>query len=412
MTTTSSVESSSQTEELRRAIGGALAGRGAVVIGYVGADGFPHQSSCASAKGDGASGLVLRLPDGEQEAASAISANPRVSLFAEDPSTRTRYRLSGTARVNPDQTRADGSPAGATEQVSDGDERSGTLILIDVVRAEVIGPDSSTVLERPVAGPTPAVLGAPILDISALSIYYGATRAVNGLSLQVMHGEIFGLLGPNGAGKTSTLSAIEGLLRPRSGRITLDGIDALRHPLEARARMGVQLQATSFQASLTIRQIVRLFGGLYGLALSEAQIAAVLAAGGLESDMGKPFKQLSGGQQQRLSLQIAVLHEPPLLLLDEPTAGLDPQARRQLWGRIEHLRREGGSILLTTHSMEEAQAVCDRVAIVDHGEILTCGSPQELIALHRNDPDVRAVAHGEVTLDDVFVGLTGTAIRD
>lgn len=412
MTTASSVESSPQAEELRRAIGGAVGGGGAVVVGYVGADGFPQQSSCASAKADGAFGLELRLVDGEQDAASAITANPRVSLFAEEPSTRTRYRLSGTARLGGDETRADPSPGGATEQGFDGGERSGALIVIDVVRAAVMGPDGSTVLERPVAGARPAVLGAPILDVADLGIYYGATRAVNDLSLQVMHGEIFGLLGPNGAGKTSTLSAIEGLLRPRSGRITLDGIDVLRHPFDARARMGVQLQATSFQASLTIREIVRLFGGLYGLAMSEPQIAAVLAAGGLESDMGKQFRQLSGGQQQRLSLQIAVLHEPALLLLDEPTAGLDPQARRQLWGRIEHLRQEGGSILLTTHSMEEAQAVCDRVAIMDHGEILTCGSPQELIALHRNDPDVRAVAHGEVTLDDVFVGLTGTAIRD
>jgi ABC-2 type transport system ATP-binding protein len=176
--------------------------------------------------------------------------------------------------------------------------------------------------------------------------------------------------------------------------------------------MGVQLQATSFQSSLNIKQIVRLFAGLYGSKISDEEVLAVIASVGLEGEAGKPFKQLSGGQQQRLALQVAVIHKPVLLLLDEPTSGLDPQARRQLWGRIESLRGDGGSILLTTHSMEEAQAVCDRVAIVDHGEILTLGSPQELIVRHRDDAAVRAVAHGDVTLDDVFVGLTGSEIRD
>ncbi|HTW11083.1 MAG TPA: ABC transporter ATP-binding protein, partial [Acidimicrobiales bacterium] len=181
---------------------------------------------------------------------------------------------------------------------------------------------------------------------------------------------------------------------------------------DAKAKMGVQLQATSFHSSLNIKQIVRLFAGLYGTRMSEQQVLAVIASVGLEAEANKPFKQLSGGQQQRLALQVAVIHKPALLLLDEPTSGLDPQARRQLWGRIESLRQEGGSILLTTHSMEEAQAVCDRVAIMDHGEILTLGSPQQLIARHRHDPAVRAVAHGEVTLDDVFVGLTGSEVRD
>ena len=133
---------------------------------------------------------------------------------------------------------------------------------------------------------------------------------------------------------------------------------------------------------------------------------------GLEAESNRLFKQLSGGQQRRLALYIAVVHEPVLLLLDEPTAGLDPQSRRQLWGRIEHLRQQGGSILLTTHSMEEAQAVCDRVAIVDHGKLLTCETPHDLIEKHMDDPRVREVAHGQVTLEDVFIGLTGSEIRD
>jgi ABC-2 type transport system ATP-binding protein len=257
-----------------------------------------------------------------------------------------------------------------------------------------------------------AVEVAAILEVRDLTVAYGAKTAVDSVSLAIARGEIFGLLGPNGAGKTSTLSAIEGLVRPRAGTVVVDGVDSLRHPNQARARMGVQLQATSFQAELKITEIVRLYAGLYGVVLSERQIAEGLGMIGLSDESGKPFKQLSGGQQQRLSLYIAVVHGPALLLLDEPTAGLDPQSRRQLWGRIEHIRQQGGSILLTTHSMEEAQAVCDRVAIIDNGTLLTVETPRDLITKHRDDPRVRAVAHGEVTLEDVFIGLTGSEIRD
>ncbi len=250
-----------------------------------------------------------------------------------------------------------------------------------------------------------------MLEVSNLTVAYGAKVAVSELSLEIARGEIFGLLGPNGAGKTSTLSAIEGLLTPRSGTIRIDGIDARRDPLSAKSRMGVSLQSTSFQQHLTTRQIVRLFAGLYGVALGEREIDERLANVGLDGEAGKPFKQLSGGQQQRLALFIALIHDPVLLLLDEPTSGLDPQARRQLWTRIERIRDAGGSILLTTHSMEEAQAVCERVAIIDHGKLLTTAPPAELIAKHRDDPRVKAVAHGEVTLDDVFIGLTGSELR-
>src|SRR5581483_1859022 len=248
------------------------------------------------------------------------------------------------------------------------------------------------------AAAVPGVVG--ILRVTDLTVAYGSNTAVDAVSLEIRRGEIFGLLGPNGAGKTSTLSAIEGLVKPRSGTIQLDGIDSMRHPNQARARMGVQLQATSFQAELKITQIVRLYAGLYGVALSEQQIADGLREIGLQDEAHKPFKQLSGGQQQRLSLYIAVVHDPALLLLDEPTAGLDPQSRRQLWARIEHIRQEGGSILLTTHSMEEAQAVCDRVAIIDNGTLLTTETPHDLIEKHKNDPRVREVARGEVTLED------------
>jgi ABC-2 type transport system ATP-binding protein len=251
-----------------------------------------------------------------------------------------------------------------------------------------------------------------ILQVRDLTVAYGAKKAVDAIGFEIHRGEIFGLLGPNGAGKTSTLSAIEGLVKPQSGTILLDGIDSRRYPNQARARMGVQLQATSFQSELKISEIVRLYAGLYGVELSDLQIVDGLRVIGLDGEAHKPFKQLSGGQQQRLSLYIAVVHDPALLLLDEPTAGLDPQSRRQLWGRIENIRQAGGSILLTTHSMEEAQAVCDRVSIIDNGALLTTETPHDLIEKHKDDPRVREVAHGEVTLEDVFIGLTGSEIRD
>jgi ABC-2 type transport system ATP-binding protein len=288
--------------------------------------------------------------------------------------------------------------------------------------AEVeVGPGTVVTLRPARVGPEPVARvgaqppelgGSAILEVRDLSVVYGSTKAVDNVSFQVVRGEIFGLLGPNGAGKTSTLSSIEGLVKPRAGAVRLDGFDVQRDPLEAKARMGVQLQATSFQDQLTIRQIVRLYAGLYGVSISDPEIDEQLQVIGLAGEAAKPFKQLSGGQQQRLALFIAVIHEPELLLLDEPTAGLDPQSRRQLWGRMEDIRGKGGSILLTTHSMEEAQAVCDRVAIIDHGRLLTCERPLDLIEKHRDDPRVRAVAHGEVTLEDVFIGLTGSEVRD
>jgi ABC-2 type transport system ATP-binding protein len=252
----------------------------------------------------------------------------------------------------------------------------------------------------------------PMLKVDDLRVSYGDHLAVNGVSFQIERGEIFGLLGPNGAGKTSTLSAVEGLVTPQSGRSLIDGIDTARHPLAAKARMGVQLQSSSFQSELTIQQIAGLYAGLYGVRLSSDQIRESMRTIGLETELGKRFKQLSGGQQQRLALFIASIHDPLLLLLDEPTAGLDPQSRRALWHRIEQLRDAGRSILLTTHSMEEAQAVCDRVAIIDHGAVLTIGTPAGLIDKHKDDPRVLKAAHGAVTLEDVFIGLTGSEIRD
>jgi ABC-2 type transport system ATP-binding protein len=252
----------------------------------------------------------------------------------------------------------------------------------------------------------------PVLDVSSLVVTYGSQQAVADVSFRVERGEIFGLLGPNGAGKTSTLSSIEGLVRPASGEILVDGVDVRHDPILAKSRLGVQLQTSSFQSELNIEQIVRLYAGLYGVPMSTRDIADALGQVGLGGELGKRFKKLSGGQQQRLALFIAVIHKPVLLLLDEPTAGLDPQSRRALWDRIDGLRAGGGSIMLTTHSMEEAQAVCDRVAIIDYGKLLAVDTPAKLIATYRTDPRVKKVARGAVTLEDVFIGLTGDTIRD
>ena len=232
------------------------------------------------------------------------------------------------------------------------------------------------------------------------------------VSFDVRSGEIFGLLGPNGAGKTSTLSSIEGLLRPHSGAITVAGYNTREKPLYARANMGVQLQSTSFQPELSVAEILRLYAGIHGIDLTDTKLKSTLDNIKLGDSASKRFGQLSGGQQQRVSLVIALIHDPQLVLLDEPTSGLDPQSRRQLWERIESLRDRNHGILLTTHSMEEAEAVCDRVAIIDHGRVIETDTPQSLLDKHRNDPEVVSVSRkGKITLEDVFIGLTGRAIR-
>jgi ABC-2 type transport system ATP-binding protein len=254
--------------------------------------------------------------------------------------------------------------------------------------------------------------GASILQVENLNVFYGTFQAVSNVTFNVKSGEIFGLLGPNGAGKTSTLSAVEGLLSPESGEISVAGFNISKQPLLAKANMGVQLQATSFQPELTITEIIKLYAGIYGVDLSVDRLNSILQNIKLEEAASKRFGQLSGGQQQRVSLVISTIHDPVLVLLDEPTSGLDPQSRRQLWERIEAIREKGHGVLLTTHSMEEAEAVCDRIAIIDHGKVIATNTPQALIDLHKNDPDViNASRKGKITLEDVFIGLTGKTVR-
>lgn len=265
--------------------------------------------------------------------------------------------------------------------------------------------DVSGLDAAPLDGAAPHTL---VLEVEELRITYGSRVAVDCLSFSVRPSEIVGLLGPNGAGKTSTLSAIEGLLVPSAGRVRVVGIDVRAHPLDARANLGVQLQATSFQKDLTVLEILQLYGGLNGVKLTAAAIRALLMTIELEDCAHTKSGRLSGGQRQRLSLATATLHDPPLLLLDEPTTGLDPQARRQFWSKIERIRDSGRGILLTTHSMEEAHAVCDRIVIIDHGRLIATGPPQEIIDSTKDRPEVRAAARrNDITLEDVFIGLTG-----
>ena len=254
--------------------------------------------------------------------------------------------------------------------------------------------------------------GSSILQVEGLNVFYENFQAVKDVTFHVKEGEIFGLLGPNGAGKTSTLSAIEGLLKPHSGEITVAGFSIRKQPMQARANMGVQLQSTSFQPELTITEIIKLYAGIYGISLSNERLNIILQDIKLEGSASKRFGQLSGGQQQRVSLVISTIHDPVLVMLDEPTTGLDPQSRRQLWERIEAIREKGHGVLLTTHSMEEAEAVCDRIAIIDHGKIIAIDTPDTLVELHRNDPNVISVSRkGKITLEDVFIGLTGKTVR-
>jgi ABC-2 type transport system ATP-binding protein len=251
-----------------------------------------------------------------------------------------------------------------------------------------------------------------ILQVQHLDVYYGTFQAVRDVSFNVFPGEIFGLLGPNGAGKTSTLSAIEGLIKPHSGSVIIAGYDTQKKSLHARSVIGVQLQATSFQPELTVSEVLQLYSGVYGVEMSKEKLYAILQSIKLEDAAGKKFGQLSGGQQQRVSLAIATMHNPDLVLLDEPTTGLDPQSRRQLWERMETMREKGRAVLLTTHSMEEAEAVCDRIAIIDHGRLIAIDTPEALVNNNRTNPEViSASRRGKITLEDVFIGLTGKAIR-
>ena len=206
---------------------------------------------------------------------------------------------------------------------------------------------------------------------------YGAVQAVRGVSFSVAEGEIFGLLGPNGAGKTTTLECAIGLRQPDGGSISVCGFDALAQPREAKQRIGAALQYTMLQDKITCREALELFGSFYRKCLSADEL---LGRFSLTDKAHKRYDTLSGGQKQRLALALALVNDPEFLLLDEPTAGLDPQSRRELHGVIREMRSGGRTVLLSTHYIEEAEQLCDRIAIVDNGRVIAQGTPRELVA--------------------------------
>ncbi len=210
-----------------------------------------------------------------------------------------------------------------------------------------------------------------------LSKKYGDVVAVDGLDLEVLQGECFGLLGPNGAGKTTTVEILEGLLEPDAGELEILGMRWGKDDRELRQRLGVQLQETQLAEKLTVTETLRLFRSFFS---SGRAVEEVLRLVELEEKRGAWVSKLSGGQQQRLAIACALVSHPQLLFLDEPTTGLDPQSRRQLWDIVLDFKAAGGTVLLTTHYMEEAHRLCDRVAIVDHGRVIALGTPSELIA--------------------------------
>ena len=218
-----------------------------------------------------------------------------------------------------------------------------------------------------------------VIEVEGLVKRYGDLVAVNGISFEVYRGEILGLLGPNGAGKTTTVECIEGLRIPDAGEIEVLGMKAGPTSYAIKARLGIQLQGTAFLPHLTVEETLKLFAALYPKSVPVGELLELVA---LREKRRSRVKDLSGGQRQRLAVATALVNDPEILILDEPTSGLDPQARRSLWDLISSLRGRGKTVLLTTHYMEEAEHLCDRVLILDHGEIIALGSPEELISRH------------------------------
>src|SRR5215207_6190381 len=249
----------------------------------------------------------------------------------------------------------------------------------------------------------------PALAVRDLRKSYGEVRAVDGLDLEVRTGECFGLLGPNGAGKTTTIEICEGLLERDSGDLEILGMTWENDADSLRDRLGIQLQDTQLSEKLTITETLQLFRSFYN---AGREVADVIRLVQLEEKANARVGTLSGGQKQRLAIACALVGNPELLFLDEPTTGLDPQSRRQLWTLIEEFRAAGRTILLTTHYMDEAEKLCDRVAIVDHGHIIALGSPHELIESIGATIPAPPPRASSATLEDVFVALTGRTLRD
>lgn len=248
-----------------------------------------------------------------------------------------------------------------------------------------------------------------MVEVKNLKKRYGDKQAVDGISFSVKKGEIFGILGPNGAGKTTTLEMMETLREIDDGSVTIDGIDVAKHPQKIKYLIGVQPQSPAFQDKTKLKEVVEMFAAAYGEQVDPMQF---LKDVDLEEKANAFVEQLSGGQKQRLSITTALVHGPKVFFLDEPTTGLDPQARRNLWELIENVRDRGISVVMTTHYMDEAEILCDRIAVMDNGQIVAIDTPKNLIKalLKRGFKKKQHVE--QANLEDVFIDLTGKGLRE
>ncbi len=248
-----------------------------------------------------------------------------------------------------------------------------------------------------------------IISVNNLVKNYGKFEAVKGITFDVYEGEIFGLLGPNGAGKSTTLEIIETLRDKTSGKVIVDGFDLDKDPDKIKKIIGVQLQTSGYYPGLNLLELIDLFCGLYN---TKTDPFALLNRVNLKDKAKNKYKEMSGGQKQRFSIATTLINQPKIIFLDEPTTGLDPQARRNLWELIKGIRNSGTTVILTTHYMDEAEQLCDRVAIMDEGKIIALQSPDKLIddlvASGFERPKVTKAAN----LEDVFIHLTGKDFRE
>ncbi len=248
-----------------------------------------------------------------------------------------------------------------------------------------------------------------IIRVKDLVKHYEQIQAVNGISFDVYEGEIFGLLGPNGAGKTTTLEIIETLREKTSGEIYVEGLSVDKDANRIKKIIGVQLQAAGYYPSLTLLELLRLFSGLYNVKIVPMEMLKLV---GLEDRGNAKYKELSGGQKQRFSICTTLINRPKIVFLDEPTTGLDPQARRNLWDLIRMIRDKGTTVVITTHYMDEAENLCDRVAIVEKGKIIALDTPDKLIDALVAKGFERKKEVKQANLEDVFLALTGQEWRD
>jgi ABC-2 type transport system ATP-binding protein len=248
-----------------------------------------------------------------------------------------------------------------------------------------------------------------IISVQNLVKNYGNFNAVNGISFDVFEGEIFGLLGPNGAGKSTTLEIIETLRPKTSGQITVNGFDLDTQPDFIKSIIGVQLQASGYYPGLNLLQLIDLFSGLYN---KEVNAMELLRSVNLEEKAKAQFKNLSGGQKQRFSIATTLINQPKIIFLDEPSTGLDPQARRNLWELIKDINQKGATVIITTHYMDEAEYLCNRIAIIDSGKIVALDTPDTLIDNLVAGGFERPKQVKSANLEDVFIHLTGKSLRD